>query len=86
MGNDDYGISVAFTENGTYCVYDIYENGWIDVTVNYASLPTSNKTDTFTLLIPKGIFIPNIEAYDAADPNGRDRYYLIGARNILDAI
>ena len=82
MGSDDYGISVTFTENGTYCIYDVYENGWIDVTVNYASLPTSNKTDTFTLLIPKGIFIPNIEAYDAADPNGRDRYYLIGARNI----
>jgi hypothetical protein len=82
MGSDDYGSPVAFSANGTYVLYDVNDNGWIEVTVNYAALPTSNRTDTFTLLIPKCIFVPNIEAYDAADPNGRNRYYLIGARNI----
>jgi hypothetical protein len=81
MGNNDYGMPVEFSANGNYILYDVLENGWIEVTVNYTSLPTSNRTDTFTLLIPKGIFVPNIEAYDAADPNGRNRYYLIGARN-----
>jgi hypothetical protein len=82
MGSDDYGTAVVLSANGTYIIYDVNENGWIEITVNYASLPTANRTDTFTLLIPKGIFVPNIEAYDAADQNGRTRYYLIGARNI----
>jgi hypothetical protein len=81
MGSDEYGLSVMISESGTLIIYDVNENGWIEVTVNYTALPTANRTDTFTLLIPKGIFVPNIEAYDAADPTGRDRYYLIGARN-----
>jgi hypothetical protein len=82
MGSDDYGTAVVLSESGTYIIYDVHENGWLEVTVNYAALPTSNRTDTFTLLIPKGIFVPNIEADDAIDPNGRTRYYMIGARNI----
>ncbi len=38
-------------------------------------------TGTFTLQIPKGTLIPDVEADDAADPDGRLRYYCIAAKN-----
>jgi hypothetical protein len=77
-----YGTPVPLTESMSELVISTGGNeGWVRLNVNYAATPTTNVTGTFTLQIPKGILLPDVEADDAADPHGRLRYYCVAARN-----
>ena len=77
-----YGTAVQVTKNETGLIlYTGGSEGWVRLNVDYALTTTSNVTGTFTLQIPKGVLIPDVEADDAADPNGRMRYYCVAARN-----
>jgi hypothetical protein len=78
----DYGPTVAFSndiENVVILARDMV--GYIIVDVNVAQLPTSNRTETFTVTTPKGNMIPNYEGYETNDGVGRTRYHLFVAKN-----
>ncbi len=77
-----YGTPVAVTEDVEGLVlYTGGSEGWVRVNVKYSLLPSGTATGTFTLQIPKGVLIPDVEADDAADPDGRMRYYCVAAKN-----
>ena len=77
-----YGASVQLTQNvNGLILYTGGTEGWIRLNVNFTATTTANVTGTFTLGIPKGVLVPDVEADDAADPNGRIRYYCVAARN-----
>jgi hypothetical protein len=77
-----FGPPVQLTENANDLVlYTGGHEGWVRLNVNFSQTTNSNVTATFTLQIPKGVLIPDVEADDAADPHGRLRYYCVATRN-----
>jgi hypothetical protein len=77
-----YGSSVQLTENVEGLIlYTGGSEGWVRLNVNFGVTLNTNVTGTFTLQIPKGVLVPDVEADDAADPNGRLRYYCVAAKN-----
>ena len=77
-----YGTAVTITKDEDGLVlYTGGGEGWVRLNVKYSQLTTGTVTGTFTLQIPKGTLIPDVEADDAADPDGRLRYYCIAAKN-----
>jgi len=62
-------------------LYTGASEGWVRLNVDFAQTSNSNVTGTYTLQIPKGVLVPDVEADDAADPDGRIRYYCVAARN-----
>ena len=82
MGSGNNGPEVALTGNATnLSIYNSDLSGYILVDVVYSSLATANRTDTFTLTMPKGNLIPNFEGYETNDGVGRTRYHLVVAKN-----
>jgi hypothetical protein len=82
MGTGNPGPETTFTANATNApVYNADLSGYILVDVNFAALPTSSRSDTFTLTAPKGNLIPNMEGFETNDGVGRSRYHLIVAKN-----
>lgn len=77
-----YGSPVQLTENAEGLIlYTGGAEGWVRVNVEYSKTSSSNVTGTFTLQIPKGVLVPDVEVDDAADPNGRLRYFCVAAKN-----
>ena len=77
-----YGSPVQLTQSVNGLVlYTGGSEGWVRLNVNFTATATSNVTGTYTLQIPKGVLVPDVEADDAADPTGRIRYYCVAARN-----
>jgi len=82
MGSGNNGPEVTLTANATNLpIYNSDLSGYILVDVVYNSLATANRTDTFTLTMPKGNLIPNFEGYETNDGIGRTRYHLVVAKN-----
>jgi len=77
-----YGAPVQLTQNvNGLILYTGGSEGWVRLNVNFSATTTSNVTGTFTLGIPKGVLVPDVEADDAADPHGRLRYYCVAVKN-----
>ena len=77
-----YGSSVQLTGNVNGLILSTGgSEGWVQLNVNFTATTTTNATGTFTLQIPKGVLVPDVEADDAADPNGRLRYFCVAVRN-----
>jgi len=86
-----YGPETFLTGDAqNVAVYNRDLAGFILVDVVFASLRTSNSSDTFTLTTPKGNLIPNFEGFETNDGMGRTRYHLVVAKNkataMLDAM
>jgi len=65
VGTAANGPGVIFTANATDVpVYDENERGFLLVNVTFASLPTTDRTQTAALAFPQGTFIPDIEGYE----------------------
>ncbi|MDR0390458.1 MAG: hypothetical protein LBH59_01010 [Planctomycetaceae bacterium] len=78
----DYGPTVAFTNDAqNIALFSRDMVGYILIDVAAAQLPTSNRTDTFTITTPKGNMIPNYEGYETNDGVGRTRYHLFVTKN-----
>jgi hypothetical protein len=78
----DYGPTVTFTSDAQNVVLFARDMvGYILVDVAFAQLPTTNRTDTFTIATPKGNMIPNYEGYETNDGMGRTRYHLFVVKN-----
>lgn len=91
MGSNSYGPETFLTGDATnVAVYASDLSGFVILDVAYASLPSANRTDTFTLTFPKGNFLPNFEGFETNDGIGRTRYHLAvlknKAQNPLDAM
>lgn len=77
-----YGTPVKLTENTEgLVIYTGGGEGWVRLNVEFSKTTTTNATGTFTLQIPKGVLVPDVEADDAVDTNGRLRYYCVAAKN-----
>ena len=77
-----FGAPVQLAGNvNDLILYTGGSEGWVRLNVNFTATTTSNVTGTYTLGIPKGVLVPDVEADDAADPHGRLRYYCVAARN-----
>ena len=77
-----FGPPVQLTENvNDLVLYTGGHEGWVRLNVNFSQTTNSNVTATFSLQIPKGVLIPDVEADDASDPDGRIRYYCVAAKN-----
>jgi len=77
-----YGPPIELTENvESLVLYTGGGEGWVRLNINFALTTTTNATGTFTLQIPKGVLIPDVEADDAVDPTGRLRYFCVAAKN-----
>ncbi len=64
MNSGNPGSETPLTGNATnLAVYNADLSGYVLVDVNYATLPTSTRSDSFTLTAPKGNLIPNYEGY-----------------------
>ena len=74
-----HGPAVQLTENvNDLVLYTGGNEGWVRLNVNFAQTTNAaNVTGTFTLQIPKGVPIPDVEADDASGPHGR----LVGQRH-----
>ena len=82
LGTGDYGPDILLSTNATnLIIYNRDLAGYIVVDVTYASLPTVNRNDTYTMTFPKGNMIPNQEGYETNDGVGRTRYHLFPVRN-----
>ncbi|MCL2120302.1 MAG: hypothetical protein FWH27_17940 [Planctomycetaceae bacterium] len=82
MGSANPGPEVTITANATNLpVFNADLSGYVLVDVNFTSLPTSSRSDTFTITVPKGNLIPSMEGYETNDGAGRTRYHLIVAKN-----
>lgn len=77
-----YGSDFKLTENVEDLVLSTGgAEGWVRLNVVYSQTTNSNVTGTFTLQIPRGVLVPDVEADDAADVNGRLRYFCVAAKN-----
>lgn len=77
-----YGTPVTLTESVDGLVlYTGGGEGWVRMNVDFPNTTTANATGTFTLQIPKGVLVPDVEADDAADADGRLRYFCVAAKN-----
>lgn len=81
-----YGPSVQLTEGvNDLVLYTGGSEGWVRLNVDFQATTNSNVTGTFTLRIPKGVLVPDVEADDAVAPSGRLRYFCVAARNNSEA-
>ena len=87
MGTGNNGPEVTLTANATNLpIYNSDLSAYILVDVVFSSLATVNRTDTFTLTMPKGNLIPNFEGFETNDGVGRTRYHLVVAKNKATAV
>lgn len=77
-----HGSPIQLTESVEGLIlYTGGSEGWVCLNVDYSKTTNSNVTATFTLQIPHGVLVPDVEADDAADTNGRLRYFCLAAKN-----
>lgn len=77
-----YGTPVALTESVEGLVLSTGGGeGWVRLNVDFPKTTSTNVSGTFTLQIPKGVLVPDVEADDAVDTSGRLRYFCVAAKN-----
>jgi hypothetical protein len=83
MGAQAFGVGLDTSVNITNgIVFAADGQAWLQVDVNAASLPTSDRTDTWTLAYPDRTLTPDFEGYETKnDVGGKTRYRLECVKN-----
>jgi len=90
MNSDDYGVGLDVSGDLTDVpVFALDGNAHIRVTISAGALPGTDQTDTWTVTIPDGVYVPDFEGYETRNTNGgltRYRLQVVRNTNVTDTM